>query len=297
MIKTKKTLFIILLFLLAGTAVFLLAENGGEDSGISADLYFLSKDGAVILPEERTVSAGSTEDFCRSAVDEMIKGPADKEHAALMDKSVAVKSLSVSDGYVTVDFSSEFKNAGIMSTYAVVKTLCQNPGIIAVRVQCDGQDTAGGFISGDEINLESDDDGATGLDLYFADKSKTKLVAEYRRVNITDKQPVEQYIVAELIKGPKNGTNERLLSADTGVLSVETTDGTCYVNFKRDFISKNTSQESIGQLTVYSIVNSLTERSNVDNVQFLIDGKKVESFSGIDFDGVFERNENLIKEQ
>ncbi len=293
--KLKHTFILIGVFIVAGAVIFGIAGRGGKSDGKQTDIYFLSRDNSSILPESRTLSADSTDELCRAAIDEMLKGPSDKKHAPLMDKGVKLNGINNENGRLTVDFSDKYKNSGLLSTYAVIKTLCQISGVSAVRVTCDGvpvlQD---GFISGDEINLASDDDCATVLDLYFADSDKTGLVKEYRRVNITDKQPVEQYIVAELIKGPKTKNCERLLSADTGILSVETTDGTCYVNFKQDFIAKNSAQDDIARLMIYSVVNSLTERDDVNNVQFLVDGKKTASFNGIKFEDLFYRNESLI---
>lgn len=292
----KKVLILAALFLIAGTAIFFIADQGGNDGGREIDVYFLSKDSSVISAEKRRIDAENINDFCKKALEELIKGPSEKTHIPIMDKGVKIAGFKNDGGRVSVDFSEEYKKSGLLAAYAVVKTLCQIPDITAVCVTCGGKDATGsGFISGDEINLASDDDCATGLDLYFADSEKTKLVHEYRRVNITDKLPVEQYIVSELIKGPRNKNSERLLSPDTGILSVETTDGTCYVNFKQDFIGKNSAQESMGRLIIYSIVNSLTERDDVSNVQFLVDGKKTESFSGMRFDGLFYRNDTLIE--
>lgn len=295
MAKLKKTLLIAVLLLLVGGAVFAIAGRGTSNDGDKTFLYFPSKDGFVILPEERSIEAKYTEEFCDEALAELLKGPYEKSLGAIADKSVKVNGFNWDGGKVTVDFSEEYKDVGLLSVYAVIKTLCQHPGVEAVCVTCEGEDVSNGFISGDEINLASDDDCATGIELYFANEKKTKLVSEYRRVNITDKQPVEQYIVTELIKGPTLDKHVRLLSQDTGILSVETTDGTCYVNFKKDFVGKNTAQDKTGRLTVYSIVNSLTERENVNNVQFLIEGKKVENFGEIKFDELFSRNENLIE--
>lgn len=295
MSRMKKTFILIAVFAVAGAVILGIAGRGGSTDEKNTDIYFLSADKSSLLPESRAVNADNADDLCRAAIDEMIKGPSDKKHAPVIDKNVKLSSIKNNGGKVTVDFSDEYRDAGLLTTYAVVKTLCQLPGISAVCVTCSGKDLFGnGFITGDEINLASDDDCATGIDLYFADADKSKLIKEYRRVNITDKQPVEQYIVAELIKGPKNKNCERLLSADTGILSVETTDGTCYVNFKQDFIAKNSAQDELARLIIYSVVNSLTERDDVNNVQFLVDGKKTASFNGIKFDDLFYRNDSLI---
>lgn len=182
-----------------------------------------------------------------------------------------------------------------MCTYAVIKTFSRLQGVIGVKVTVDGTEIVGtdgvalGFVNGEDINTESAEDTATGIRLYFTNSSKNELVMEYRKINIVDTQAVEQYIVTELIKGPKIKGNERILSADTKILSVETTDGICYVNFKKGFIEKNTTPPGGTKLLVDSLVKSLTSLKNVNGVQLLVEGKKVEKLGDTNISGIFEK--------
>ena len=76
--------------------------------------------------------------------------------------------------------------------------------------------------------------------LYFADKNGDCLITENRTIKITDTNPVEQYVVIELIKGPLSSDAKSILSQDTELISAQTTDNVCFVNFKSGFIEKNT---------------------------------------------------------
>lgn len=131
--------------------------------------------------------------------------------------------------------------------------------------------------------------------LYFASKDKKKLVKEQRTIRITDKQPVERYIINELIKGPENKDYGAVLTSDTTLVSAETTDGTCFVNFKSNLVDKNSGGADKENLAVYAIVNSLTELEGVQNVQFLIDGKKTDNFGSISIRDFIYRNEEMIE--
>ena len=188
------------------------------------------------------------------------------------------------------------------AAYAVVKTLCQLPGIKSVKVTVDGQDIKSadgsflGFLAGDDINIEKDSTENKYAALYFADKTSRKLKKEIRRINITDSQSIEQYILNGLIEGPKSKELESVLSPDTSIISAQTTDGTCFVNFSAAFVSKNSGSKEKEMNAVYSVVNSLTELDSVKNVQFLIDGKKSDSFGSISISGTFYRNESMISE-
>ena len=48
-------------------------------------------------------------------------------------------------------------------------------------------------------------------------------------------------------------------------------------------------------LTIYSVVNSLTELPHIDKVQFLIEGQKVEVFKHMIFNEPFVRDDEIIK--
>lgn len=299
--NNKKIVWLIVLFLVLSTVVFTIAGKESKNNIKEIGMYFLSRDGAGFELVMKELSAENNEELYKKIAEALIKGPSGKKYMPIIGKEVSLNSVHYKSGSLTVDFSSEYKDSSLISTYAVIKTFTRLPEIRDVKVTAGGMEILKangeplGFVSSDEINTESDDDCATGLRLYFANSKKNALVMEYRKINITDTQPTEQYIITELIKGPKGKEHERLLEQSTGVLSVETTDGTCYVNFKQDFIDKNIASKDMSRLIIYSIVNSLTERDNVKNVQFLIEGKKTEKFGDINISELFERNETLIE--
>ena len=297
---TKKHIFLIILLLLAGSVVFWI-YGGEEKDTTEVELYFFSRDGyALEAKKAELVSQGDIELYEKIA-DALIKGPQDQKLSPIMDKGVSLNYVYNNDGNLTIDFSKEYQEEDLMTTYAVIKTFSALPKVKQVRVTAGGAEVKGfgdnpiGYVRGDEINIESDNDSATVIRLYFANSKKDSLVMEYRTVNITDTQPVEQYIITELIKGPKGKDNARLLAQDTEVLSVETTDGTCYVNFKQGFIDKNAASKDEARLIIYSVVNSLTERDNVKNVQFLIEGKKTEKFGDMNISELFVRNDMMMQ--
>ena len=50
------------------------------------------------------------------------------------------------------------------------------------------------------------------------------------------------------------------------------------------------------KMTIYSIVDSLTELDNIQRVQFLMDGKKVDNFGNINIGSMFGRDGSIIAE-
>ncbi len=294
--RFKKIIWLLAVLVIASAAVFIIAEKDKGENLHDVSLYFLEKDSISLLKTETSVFAENTDELIEKTVKELVKGPKSKKYSPIMNKSVKVNEIKREGSSVTVDFSEEYDTGNLECTYAVIKSLSGIEGIDRVRVTVCGTDaTQYGFISGSDISVEPNEEKGTGIGVYFANSDKTGLVREYRRINVTDTQPVEQYIIAELLKGPKNDKNVKLLASDTGVLSVETTEGTCYVNFKKDFIDKNALSQEVDTLTIYSVVNSLTEREDVKNVQFLIEGKKTDLFGNLNISELFYRNEDLNK--
>ena len=298
--RYKTAAVFVIMLVVAVTVIFGVINRDKATEYKDIDLYFFNRDCSTFAAAKTNITVKDGKNLPEEIVDELIKGPSEKKYNPIMDKAVTVNSIRNSGGNLTVDFSEEYEKTGLLTSYAVIKSLCQLPDITAVKVTVNGKEIENGdggtlgFITGDEINLESDDDCATGINLYFADADMKKLVKEYRKINITDTQPVEQYIVSELIKGTSGENRQKLLAPNTRIISVETTDGTCYVNFKHDFIDKNISTLDKERLVIYSIVNSLTERSDVKNVQFLIEGKKTDKFGEMNISDLFTRNEALI---
>ena len=298
--RNKKYIFLIILLLIAGSVVFSVYDKDKDENIREVDLYFFGKSGYALEAKSTEIAAESDMEFYEKVANALIKGPQDKKLSPIMDKGVRLNYVYNNDGNLTIDLSEEYKEADLMASYAVMKTFSGLFGVNQVRVTINGEEikdyggNAIGYVRGDEINIVSDNDSATGIRLYFAGEKKESLVMEYRTVNITDTQPVEQYIVTELIKGPKIKGNERLLAQDTEVLSVETTDGTCYVNFKQGFIEKNEASKDLARLIIFSMVNSLTERDNVKNVQFLVEGKKTEKFGDMNISELFVRNDMML---
>ena len=135
--------------------------------------------------------------------------------------------------------------------------------------------------------------------LYFADQSGKKLVCQQRGMEVKQSLSLEYQIVEQLINGPDNSKGDQLQQTvpnSTKIRDIKTEEGICYVNLSRDFIKKNSSISE--PIVIYSIVNSLTEFGNVNRVQFLIEGEKINEYSSdLDFSKPFARNTLLIKKK
>ncbi len=294
--KIKKVLLILAIFAVSGILIF---KYAGKEKGIKKEvnLYFFNEKKTALLVKENEFSAKNEEELIKEIAKALIKGPSGKKYSPIMDKGTKLLSADNKNGNLEMVFSEGYPRENYLTSYAIIKTFCQFPDVSAVKIVVDNIDVLGqGFVSGDEINLESDEDCAKAVSLYFANKDKTQLVKVRRKVNITDTRPIEEYVVSELIKGIDKEDYEGLLPKETGIISVETTDGVCYVNFKSGFGKGVSQSKKIQELMIYSIVNSLTEIDGVLSVQILIDGKKAEKIGVVDISKQLYRNETIIKE-
>lgn len=122
------------------------------------------------------------------------------------------------------------------------------------------------------------------LSLYYANQEYIqtgnegldKLLMEERDVTVTDKGLAE-VAVQELMKGPQNKDAASVIPSRIQLIGVEVADNIAYVNFSASGMNGGSFEE---MLLVNSIVTTLTELDNIDAVQFLVDGKKVETLMG-----------------
>lgn len=130
------------------------------------------------------------------------------------------------------------------------------------------------------------------LTLYFPNSNATGLIPTKRTVVLNDQQVIKA-IFKELAT-PPDGLKQPLPTGTT-LLSASVMDGVATIDLSPEF-KKNFNGGSAGELmTIYSIVNSLTSLSNIQSVQFLLDGKKEDGILGnLDTSVPVERDNSLI---
>lgn len=134
-------------------------ETFSEDAGM-VQLYFPSQTGRLLVPVTRAVF--STADVS-TAILELAKGPQDDSGLErALPENCGVKSVTMKDGVVTVNFSKEFKQAmdetdgGKQAVRAILFTCSQFPGVKKVEVLVDDQklelppDSESTFINAEE---------------------------------------------------------------------------------------------------------------------------------------------------
>ena len=308
----KKTVIILLITAaVAAAALIGIAKYISWDRSTpkaTVDLYFMNSDGTGIEAEPRSIRYHDENELIQNTMAQLLKGPSGSKRGDIIPNDSSINHILLNSNNITVDFSNEFitgdSTRNILAVYAVVKTLYSTGAAQLVEVTVNGEpmtDSAGnelGFISALDINLENEQyfSEMREITLYFGGAGN-KLYRERRTVKVTDQQPIEQYIINELINGPSDGALHSLLSKKTVLLSVDVEGNSCYLNFKSGFLKDNSGSPEHEELVIYSIVNSITELEDIARVQFYMDGKRVESFGSVRIKDHMSRNEDLIENE
>lgn len=131
--------------------------------------------------------------------------------------------------------------------------------------------------------------------LYFPDQSGNGLVKVWRDIIVSSTENFEERLVEELFSPPEDDRVISPMPGEAQIKSVRISNGICYVDMNEAFKSKHYGGSTGEKLTVYSIVNTLTEQHGISRVQFLIEGEKEAAFKGhLAFDQLFTYNVTLV---
>lgn len=132
--------------------------------------------------------------------------------------------------------------------------------------------------------------------LYFGDSASAMLEKEKRSASLREVlADSPRVIVTELMKGPNTKSLFPVIPTGTKLLSIKKEGETVVVDFSKEFRDNHNGGSTGEGLTIFAIVNSLTEIKDIEKVQFLIEGKVEKEFKGhYEFDKPFKRDDTLV---
>ena len=136
------------------------------------------------------------------------------------------------------------------------------------------------YVPEEEISLEQS--RQTILTLYFQDLEAKELVPEPRVIDIKEmiNLPYET-LIKLLIDGPKS---EKLVKVfpDGVKINMVYKEGECLtVDFSSEFLNYDKENVKIKDNLIYSIVNTVTELTEINKVKILIDGEENTNFNEV----------------
>lgn len=300
------------------TAVLLFTQGcGSTEKEVQTDsdktyLYYLSDTENSLYPVSYEIDGNATTNSnVKTMLEKLGRTQKKDDYERLLPKNVSVRHYSLSDdGLLTIDFTDGYeqmkKTREVLVRAGIVRTMVQIEGVRNVRFTVN--DLPAKDPSGNEIgtmNSETFVENAkqinaykhVNIDLYFADSSGKELQIESRSIYYSTNKPLEWAIVERLIAGPKGSQNRPTLPSSTQILSITNSDGICYVNLSRSFITDALNIDE--KIPVYSIVDSICENcKETRRVQFSIEGNTDIIFrEHMNFKKPYTADVSLVKEK
>lgn len=311
--RSRKLLFPVLMLLLlwSGCAKEKEADSPLQETELTEDsmkLYYPNAEHTKVISESFEPTQGTVEDQVAellTALEEILWTEAEKR--LLLEQNPIYEFKVDEKGLVTLRYAADYNASQsiteVLRRAAIVKTLCQLEAVTAVEFYIGTQPllTSGGkpvgmltaddFIDSTGENTEFYQEAKVAV--YFANETGNSLVELNLKITYDGTVSTERLILEQLMEGPVLADMQAVIPDGTVLNKVTVRDGICYVDFNEKFMEK---REGItAEVALYSIVNSLTELSNVYKVQFLINGEVKKTYQNLDFSLVFERNLEIVE--
>ena len=297
------------IFLLLAMFAFLLAGCKAEEvSEEGTKIYYLNKEATAVVPVSYEIYGDGPEVIVEELLAKLEEVPESVDLRRTIPESVKLLSYTLDRKQLYLDFSIEYLNMDtateVLVRAALVKTMVQAEGVSFIGIRVAGEpikDTKGSVIGLMNENTFLDNMGSEEnatkigiLNLYFANEKGDKLKNQNCVVEYNANVAVEKVVVEQLIAGPTENGFYATIPKDTKVMSVTTKDGVCYVNLDTGFTAQG--YDVLGTVTIYSIVNSLTDLPGITSVQLLVNGETSITYKdNISLETTFQKNPEIVE--
>ncbi|MDR1801199.1 MAG: GerMN domain-containing protein [Lachnospiraceae bacterium] len=286
----KRTISLFLVCALAGT--LLTSCNTTDESDISDKFaYFINEDGTDLVVEEIEELSGSTQEQVNECLKILATPVESVDYKNPIPAGVEVESAVLEGDYLRISFNSDYNtlpaDAELLLRSAVVLSLIQIEGVASVEFFIGnspltnskgtriGRMNADNFVRNVGSSLHTYQ--VAGLTLYYANADGNRLVETTKNVRYNSNTSIERLVVDQLLTTTAEGC-QNPMPPSTKVLSVSVKDNICYVNLDDGFTDVAFVMDP--NLTVYSLVNSLTASTKCTQVQITINGKSDVTYKG-----------------
>ncbi len=225
--------------------------------------------------------------------------PVDSSLESPFPKGLTCRSVTVAERVLTVTLSPEFDELSVVerniAEACLVRTLTQFEGVDGVRIlTAEGQDAPvlceRDFVLEDlgAVNIE------TAVRLYFSDSSGRCLVPTERKQYFAGEEQIPAFVVSQLIDGPDRQDQLAVIPEGAALRSVTVDGGLCTVDFSSEFLLNKPASDLAERLTIFAIVDSLTELPQIERVRFLVEGEAVGIYRRMDLSEPLSRDESVF---
>ncbi|MBO8168722.1 MAG: GerMN domain-containing protein [Thermoanaerobacteraceae bacterium] len=243
-------------------------------------VYYTDVDGKYLLPVN--ISIEPTDRAAKIAVSKLLAGPETEQVRPVIPEGTKLRDLYLKDSTAYVSLTKEFlqvfsADEAKKAVKAITLTLTEFPMVKMVQILVDGQvvtDFHG-------LNLESaltrpkSINGPTyekTVNVYFGDKNANFLVPYSAPVQNDD---AIKSAVQALLEGPPEEDLTRTIWPGTRLLDIEVSGKTVVVDLSKEVVGYG-GGSTAENLLVSSLIATMTQFEDIEAVQLLIEGQKIE---------------------
>lgn len=130
--------------------------------------------------------------------------------------------------------------------------------------------------------------------VYYTDSQRRYLIAEEIMVNLATEDDVIACLVEALMNPPENSGLYSTLPRRTKLLDYSVDNGICTINFSSELERNGFSDCEAQRLTLLSVVNTLTQMEEIQQVEFAAEGNLLVSYKTLTISEPFVFDENVI---
>ena len=266
---------------------FVLNDLGGTAGETTVNLYFADENGSLLLLDTRSISVMELSEEAEYVVNQLLAGPEKTDLRDVFPKGVQLRSIQISGGVCTVDFTFDFlehipESAAEerLMIYALVNSLTELDPITAVRITVDGQRVGYYRYLNLAEPLERDETAIgpvrTGLNefqaTFYGSSVRTEsLVGQKLRLRRPASQTMAEVTLSALLQWTPTSGLTNPIPSGTKALSVKERDGVCYVDLSKEFLAVQ-GNELAERAAVHSIICTLSRLPTIRRVSITVEG-------------------------
>ena len=261
---------------------------------------FGTTDGIISAEQRQLPDAGSDTD---SLLQLYFNGPQEDGLTSPFPRSSAVLDWEIVDKTMVLTMNEDF---GVLTDVelsiacaCICKTLTELLPVTHVQIQLKNGLLGGKkhlLLSESDVSLYDNglDQSRTEFTVYYTDSQRRYLIAEEIYVNLATESDVIAYLMDAMMSPPENSGLFSTLPRRTELLDYSIDDGICTINFSTEFERNAWDRCEAQLLTLLSVVNTLTQLEEIQQVEFASGGNLLVSYMNLTISEPFEFDENAI---
>ncbi len=305
--KIKKITARCLMVLITFCTLLFTGCSSSPQDGIN--VYYLNISRSGLETSSYELTSTGTVNQVHELLAALQEAPESSDFISTIPSALQVEKMDVGeDGDLKLYFGREYDNLTgveeVLIRSAIVRTLLQLSGVDSVTFYISGNPLTD--LEGKEIGAMTEDSfvdyGDTSisamqrsiLTLYYASADGQRLIREKRTAYYSSNIALEKLVMEYLCESPQTAGAQSAIPSETKILNIAVSDRICYVNLDSNFLA--TMDNVSSQVSVYAIVNSLTELPGISKVQISVEGE-VENvlLNGVQLSNLYERNMDLVE--